>query len=169
MAGVQHLLSRTWAEDLGLSVLLADFSSALEDDSAQPVPQAARVHTVPAANLSCAGAFLESARGRYGVVAASLPRSAVSKSLDVLQRADAILLVAESSPASLAIARDLTLSLRPHGLHESCGLLLIPVPGGLRPGLAEDFTNVPVCSLIESTRQIKRLAAFLAFDRDCAA
>jgi hypothetical protein len=44
---------------------------------------------------------------------------------------------------------------------ERAGLLLAGEPGGSGPVEAEEITGVPVCSLIDTEKQLQRLAGWL--------
>jgi len=146
VGAVQQPLSRAWSEDLGLSVLLADLDGS------------------PASLGQPLGDWMESARRRYDVVTADLTRVPEELGLEVMHSATSIFIVSDSDRESLELARDKAAWIGSHGMEDRCGLLLRGASAGMRPDLAEDFTGIPVCSLIDTTLQIKRLAAWLTPD-----
>lgn len=111
-------------------------------------------------------AVLEYARAHYSVVCADLTSARESFALEVLRASDGIFCVAGSDMQSLEGVRDKLDWLRSLDLGERCGLLLAREPEGANPGEAEDITGVPVCSLIETEKQLKHLAAWLASGLD---
>ena len=179
--GAVHLnLGRTWAEDLGLSVLLADFDNS-PASFWQPMSDLRGLQSFAggslvrrqgsleqlrpqSANLWDTVQWIERARRRYDVVAADLTHASKELAREVMLASTSIFLVSDSYPASLHLAREKAEWLHSEGLGDQCALLLEPVHGGLSPDVAEDVTGIPVCSLIGNTQQMKRLAAWLTID-----
>jgi hypothetical protein len=188
VGAVHHPLTRTWAEDLGLSVLLADFDCS-HGSVWQPFSElrsldgftrgalVRREGNREVLNASSAGPrdigrWIECASRRYDVVAADLTPASEEIALAVMRASASIFIVSDSDRSSLELARDKAAWIRSQdsgkALAELCALLLRPTPGGLRPDMAEDLAGIPVCSLIQNTVQIKRLAAWLTLDREPA-
>jgi hypothetical protein len=171
-----------WAEDLGLAVLLADFNcdqSSLwkpmrELHSLNSFTRGALVRregnidvlNAASATVHKVALWMEYASREHDVVAADLSPASEEVALEVMHVATSIFIVSDSDRNSLALARDKAAWMRTHGMKDLCALLLRAAPGGLRPDVAEDFTGIPVCSLIDTPQQIRRLAAWLTLDRE---
>jgi len=167
---VQQTLSRAWAEGLGLSVLLADFECCTGRSEGSGAEEVRReggldVYNAASAPQDQVARWMERASRRYDVVTADLTPASEGIELEVMHLATSIFIVSDTDKDSLRQARDRAARIRSHGMEEVCALLLRAAPGGMRPDLAEDFTGIPVCSLIDNTLQIKRLAAWLTLDR----
>jgi Flp pilus assembly CpaE family ATPase len=177
-AAVAGQVSRSQRKTLGPSVLLANFDARgyspwrlgetlrrldghtwgalVSDVDGVTVLEANEVHPQQLRPV------LEYARSHYSVVCADLTSARESFALEVLRASDGIFLVAGSDPQSLEGARDKRDWLRSLDLADRCGLLLSREREGANPSEAEEITGVPVCSLIETEKQIDNLAAWLA-------
>lgn len=125
-------LSRTFTEDFGLVVLLADFVAH------GSWPQHGKMVCV-----DLTGASEVDARA-------------------ALRASDGIFMVTTSDQASLESVREKLDWLRAIGRQDQCGILLERVPGGASASEAEEFTGLPVCSLIETEEHYAGLARWLA-------
>jgi len=110
---------------------------------------------------------IEYARENYLVVCADLTSARESHAVEVLRASDGIFLVADSDSKSLEAARNKFALLRSLDLAERAGLLLARHPNGAGPVEAEDITGVPVCSLIDTEKQLEQLAAWLICGINC--
>ncbi len=119
-------------EGFGIDVLLADFDS------------------------------FDDARTQHSVVCVDLTGADEAYAVEALRASDGIFLLAGSDAASLRSVREKAEWLHGIGVAEQCGLLLRRVPSGANAADAEDFTGLPVCSLIDDEEQIRRFAAWLA-------
>jgi hypothetical protein len=177
-AAVAGQVSRTQRKTLGASVLLANFDARgyspwrlgetlrrldghtwgalVSDVDGMSVLEANEVHPQQLRPV------LEYARSHYSVICADLTSARESFALEVLRASDGIFLVAGSDLQSLEGVRDKRDWLRSLDLADRCGLLLTREREGANPGEAEELTGVPVCSLIETEKQIDNLAAWLA-------
>jgi hypothetical protein len=171
-------LCRSISEDLGLSVLLADFCSRGFPLWGTPeAPQrldrqswgAFLTPGVPFDTLESKEAhpreiprLFAHARLRYSVTCADLSGATQMAALEALRHSDWIFVIAESDAASLEMARYKAEWLRSLDLEENCGLLLRRVPGGAAVPEAEALTGLPVCALVDYAVQMERLAAWLA-------
>jgi hypothetical protein len=167
IAAVHHGLGRILAEDLGQSVLLAEFCPAQSNEGGEIRPcrrgpdfPDLEIQTLTA--LEDAAGWLEQARRRFDVILADVSQASPSETEQLMRHADAIFFLARAEPGSLHLLRDRLSVLRRWGVQGKCGMLLIPVPNGLRPDLAEELTDLPVCSLVETASQLKQLAGWLA-------
>jgi hypothetical protein len=177
VGAIQTPLNRTWTEDLGLAVLLANFSTR-EPSVWQPQTSLRRldghtwgafVHSEPGADVldarlvtpSDLGPLLDHARRKYQIVSVDLTGARETQALEVVRAATSIFLVSSSDLASLELAREKVECLGKLGLEERCALLLRRVSGGLRPDVAEDAVGTPVCSLVEDDAQVRDLACWL--------
>lgn len=183
---VARELSRTLSEDLGLSVLLADFyARGFPLWGTSEEPQRLDGHTwgafvTPGEAFDTLEAreahpreirrLMDHARRLYKVTCADLTESKEVVSLEVLRQADAIFIVSSSDAASLDIVRHRVAWLRSIDLEDRSGLLLHRVAGGLSVPEAEERTGLPVCSVVDTREELRRLAAWLGASRqpECA-
>jgi len=172
------LSQRFEAEDPGRSVLLADFEP--EGYSVWRAPRAPRRldgHTWGALVFEGNGydvldarevhprqlrPVFDYARDHYSVVCADLSGAKEESALEVLRASDAIFLVSGADWPSLEMVREKADWMRGIDLGDQCGLLLWTAPQGATAAQAEDFTGLPVCSLVDGDEQLERLAAWLA-------
>jgi hypothetical protein len=175
---VARRLSRELSEGYRLSVLLADFCShGFPVWSASEAPQRLDGRTwgafvtagdvydtleVREANPRHIGRLFQYARTRYQVTCADLSEAKESSALEVLRQADAIFLVANSDRPSVEQARHHAAWLRSMDLEPRSALLLSRVAGGVGGAEAEDRTGLPVCAALEKSRDVRRLAEWLA-------
>ena len=103
------------------------------------------------------------AAGASDVVAADLSKASEEIGLEVMRVAASIFIVSDSDRHSLDLVREKQPGIQARGW-DDVALLLRSAPAGMRADLAEDFTGIPVCSLIDNFLQVKRLAAWLAPD-----
>jgi hypothetical protein len=79
-----------------------------------------------------------------------------------LGMSEAVFVVSTSDAASLEDARTqaawILPTLRGQGQDAACGLLLVPVLGGLASAEAEQGTGLPVCGVLKAPRQIVQVA-----------
>jgi hypothetical protein len=177
---VAKQLSRTLAEGLGVTVLLADFDSRtyplwrssesprrldgrtwgafLYEVDGEPVLDAREVHPRQMRGV------LDYARKHYHVVCADLTSASNSVALEVLRASDGIFLVTGSDEASIQGIQDKTQWLRSVDLADQCALLLHRSSNGADARDMEEITGLPVCSLIETADQLSHLATWLAAD-----
>lgn len=174
-------LSRELAEHYRLSVLLAEFSNhgfPLLGTSAEP-PQRLDNRTSGAFLRHISGAafdtleardahprnirrLFECARERYSLTCADLSEARESAALEVLGNSNSIFLAGNSDPLSLEMGRHRAEWLRSLGLIERAALLLTRAPGGLSGADAEDLTGLPVCAILDSGDELRRLAKWIA-------
>ncbi len=175
---VAKLLSRELSEGYRLSVLLADFRArGFPVWSAAGGPQRLDGRTWGAfvttgehydtmeareAHPRNISRLLEHARSRYRVTCADLSEAKESSALEVLRNSDSIFLVANSDRASLEQACYRAAWLRSMDLEERTGLVLNRVSGGVSGADAEDQTGLPVCAALDRSRDLRRLADWLA-------
>jgi Flp pilus assembly CpaE family ATPase len=182
---VAQQLSRTLAEGFGVVVLLADFaehrSSLLPPIGVRSQMKATRRldgHTWGALVWKTDGGndvldarevqphqlgrVLEHARHDYGIICADLTGAMPAQTLETLRVSDAIFLVASCDPASLAAVREKMDWLRSAGLDKNCCLLLRSQRRADDSSAVEEFTGLPVCSLLNNDQQIEQLAGWLA-------
>lgn len=177
---VAQQLSRTFAEGLGVTVLLADFDRrAYSVWSATETPKrldhrtwgafASEVDGIPVLNARDVkprhlGRLLEYARRHFHIVCADLTGAQEAHTVEILGEAESVFLVTGSDAASLNAAREKMSWLRSRDLAGEVGLLLEHTPHGATAGQAEEQTGVPVCSLVENSSQITQLATWLALN-----
>jgi hypothetical protein len=169
---VQERLAHTWSKDFGLGVLLVDF----EPHGFMNLELGAPSRLSGQGRLDRRGGrgpdarrtdwrewkpMLEQARQSYEMVCADLTHATPEVSKKVLGLAHSIFLVSDSDSASVEAARDKVRQMRIPGIEDRCALLLRRTPGGLRPDLAEDLAEVPVCGLVDTEEQIALLARWL--------
>ena len=182
---VAEQLSRTLSEVPGFSVLLAGFA-AREYSLWNPTDSPRRLdgHTWGAFVFESNGIevldarevypiqlrkVLEYAQRKYRIVCADVTDARESHYVDTLHASECMFIVSHSDYASLEMAREKKKWLQSLDLGEQCGLLLDRVPGGLTSEQAEDFTGLPMCSLVDRPEYIERLAGWLvAEEKFCA-
>jgi hypothetical protein len=81
----------------------------------------------------------------------------------------AVFLIASSDWPCLKLARKRAAWLRSQGLEDRCGLVLWHVEGGASVELAEDYTGLPVCALLQRDEHIERFADWIATEHRRAA
>lgn len=81
---------------------------------------------------------------------------------EALRMSEAAFVVATSDTASLADAR--SQGVRAAREKVPCGLLLVPVAGGLTAAEAEHHSGLPLCGVLKTPRQIARVARGLIQD-----
>jgi Flp pilus assembly CpaE family ATPase len=182
VGAVAEQLSRTLTEDLGVSVLLADFDASGYPPwtfmwTTNEAPRrldgrtwGAFVTEVDGLDILDArethprqlGRLLDHARRKYSAICADLTGAREPHTLEVLRVSDAIFLVTDSDRASLEGAREKAGWLRSIDLDDRVGLLVRHSPGGPGTDEIEDITGLPVCSLIETDAQMTRFARWLA-------
>jgi Flp pilus assembly CpaE family ATPase len=140
---LQRLDGRTWS---GL-VTPGDIFDTLEAREADP------------RHLS---RLLDYARTRYHLTCADLSEATESSALELIRNSDSIFLIANSDAPSVEQARDRAAWLRSMGLDQRTGLLLNRVDGGVSGAEAEDRTGLPVCATLDQSRDLQRLAEWLA-------
>jgi len=173
-------LSRTLAESLGVTVLLAEFDprgyplwqaaesplrldgrtwgAFVSDSEGLPVLEAREVHPRQMR------AVLDYAREHYHVVCADLSDANDAHALEVLRASDGIFLVSGSDAASIEGVREKTEWLRTIDLSDQCALLLRRTVNGAGARDMEELTGLPVCSMIDTAEQLGQLATWLAAD-----
>ena len=175
---VAKQLSRELSEGYRLAVLLADFCSrGFPLWVHSPAPQRLDGRTwgafvvgeehydrleVREAHPRSIGSLLDHARSRYQVTCADLSEAKESSALEVLRRADSIFLVANSDERSIEQARYRSAWLRSMDLEERSAVLLHRVKGGADGAVVEERTSLPVCASVDSKRDMRHLADWLA-------
>lgn len=175
---VAKLLSQELSQSYRLSVLLADFCAhGFPVWNAAEAPQRLDGRTWGAfvkpgeqydvleareAHPRNIKRLLQHARGRYRVTCADLSEAKESSALEVLRNSDSIFLVANSDPSSVEQARYRAAWLRSMDLDDRAALVLNRVGGGVSGAEAEDRTGLPVCAALDRTRDLRRLAEWLA-------
>lgn len=174
---IAEQLSRTLAEAPGFSVLLAGFA-AREYSLWNPSDSPRRLdgHTWGAFVFDSHGLevldarevyprqlrrVLEYAQQKYRIVCADISEAKESHSLETLRASECIFIVSHSDRASLEMAREKREWLQSIDLCDQCGLLLDRVPGGVTSEQAEEITGLPMCSLVDRSEYIQRLAGWL--------
>ena len=160
VGAVAEQLSRTLAEGLGVTTLLAGFDR--RDYSGL---RAAGLAVVDGHDLKPrhVGSVLDHARVHYHIVCADLSGAGDAHTLEALRTSDAIFLVSGSDPASITALRKKAEWLRSLDLIDRCALLLHRTDGGSARDV-EDLTGLPMCSLVETAEQVGHLATWLAAD-----
>lgn len=175
---VAEQLSRTLSEVPGFSVLLAGFAAperSLWNPTESPrrldghtwgafVFESGGIEVLDAKDVypRQLGRVLEFAQQKYKIVCADVTGAKEAHALETLRASECIFIVSHSDRVSLELARDKKEWLKSIDLAEQCGLLLDRVPGGLTVDQAEEITGLPMCSLIDRTEYIERLAGWLA-------
>jgi hypothetical protein len=182
---VAEQLSRTLTEVSGSSVLLAGFA-AREYSLWNPADSPRRLdgHTWGAFVFDSHGIevldarevyprqlkrLLEFAQQKYKMVCADMTEAKEAHSLETLRASECIFIVSHSDRASLEMAREKREWLKSIDLSDQCGLLLDRVPGGVTSEQAEDITGLPMCSLVDRSEYIQRLAGWLASEESYSA
>jgi hypothetical protein len=177
---VAQQLSRTLSESLGVTVLLADFDrraysvwssteapkrldqrtwgAFVSEVDCIPVLNARDVHPRHLARL------LDYARRHFHIVCADLTGAGDAHASEILRAANSIFLVTGSDPVSIASVGRKMEWLKSRNLPTDAGLLLEHTPNGITASEAEEQTGVPVCSLVENSRQVDQLANWLALN-----
>jgi Flp pilus assembly CpaE family ATPase len=106
--------------------------------------------------------LLDHARGRYHATCADLSEARESSALEVLRHSDSIFLVTNSDPSSIELARYRAAWLRSMDLEDRSALLLHRLAGGVSGAEAEDRTGLPVCAAVDSVKELRNLAGWLA-------
>lgn len=153
-------------EGLGPAVLLADFDSGVDSPEGEP----GRVSTVGGMEVLQArgvdprrlGGVLGSTRAHYSIVCADLTGATESQALETLRASDAIFIVASGAVGSAESAAEKASWLERLALIERGGLLLNRAPEDCSLQRFEDIAGVPLCSLAETSGQIRQLATWLA-------
>jgi hypothetical protein len=177
---VAQQLCRTFAEGLGVTVLLADFDRrGCSVCDAKETPKrldhstwgafVSEVNGLPVLKAPDVkprqlGRLLEYARRRFPIVCADLTGASEAYAIEILRASASIFVVSGSDTASLQAVRGKMNWLRSLNLANDAGLLLEPTPHGASAGEAEEKTGVPVCSLVENASQITQLATWLALN-----
>jgi hypothetical protein len=104
---------------------------------------------------------LEYAQRKYRIVCADVTDAKEAHSLETLRASECVFIVSHSDRQSLEMAREKRDWLQSLDLADQCGLLLDRVPGGLTVDNAEQITGLPMCSLVDRTEYIERLAGWL--------
>jgi hypothetical protein len=86
---------------------------------------------------------------------------AAQEALPHLRGRSAIFLISSSDWTCLKLARKRAAWLREHGLAARCGLVLWNVADGVSVALAEDYTGLPVCALLDCDEHIERFAEWI--------
>jgi hypothetical protein len=94
---------------------------------------------------------------------------AAHDALPHLHSRKAVFLIASSDWPCLKLARKRAAWLRSQGLEDRCGLVLWHVEGGASAELAEDYTGLPVCALLDRDEHIERFAEWIAAEHRRAA
>lgn len=182
---VAEQLSRTLSEVPGFSVLLAGFA-AREYSLWNPADSPRRLdgHTWGAFVFDSGGLevldarevyprqlrkVLEYAQQKYRIVCADVTESKEAHSLETLRASECIFIVSHSDRASLQMAREKREWLQSIDLSEQCGLLLDRVPKGVSSEEAEEITGLPMCSLVDRSEYIQRLAGWLVAEESYSA
>lgn len=87
---------------------------------------------------------------------------------EALRMSEAAFVVATSDAGSVEDARTqaawMLPTLRVQGQDVACGLLLVPVLGGLPPAEAEKRIGLPLCGVLKTANQVARIARRIALD-----
>lgn len=172
VGAIQKRLARTWSEDFGLAVLLVDFEPhgfmnlelgvpSRAFGEGRPDGRGGRGPDARRTDWREWKPMLEQVRRSYEMVCADLTHATPEVAKKVLGQAHSIFLVTDSDPASVESARDKVRQLRALGIEDCCALLLRRTAGGLRPDVAEDLAEAPVCGLVDTEEQIALLARWL--------
>lgn len=85
---------------------------------------------------------------------------------DAIGVSEAVFVVSATDPASIEDARThaawLHYVLRSLRRDEACGLLLVPVSGGVTAAEAEESVGLPVCGVLRTPSHIAQLARWIA-------
>jgi hypothetical protein len=102
-------------------------------------------------------------------IATNITGLASHEAIPHLRRRNAVFLISSTDWPSLKLARKRAAWLRIHGLDDRCGLVLWHVPGGATAELAEDYTGLPVCALLNREEHIHKFATWVAAEHRAAA
>jgi hypothetical protein len=180
---VARQLSRTLAEGIGVTVLLADFERSAYSvwnaaDAAHLLDERVwRSFVSPVDSIHVLHAreirprqlrrLVDYARRQVHVVCADLTGASQAQAVEILRTAAAIFFVTGSDDASIDGVREKTQWLHStvfpkKDAADRCALLLAHAPDGARAVDVENKTGIPVCGLVENQAQIARLATWLA-------
>jgi hypothetical protein len=102
------------------------------------------------------------------VTCLDLADASAHEAREALRMSEASFVVATSDEASVEDARSqaawMLPALRGRGQDVACGLLLVPVLGGLLPAEAEKRIGLPLCGILKTANQVKRVARRMALD-----
>jgi hypothetical protein len=101
-------------------------------------------------------------------VAMNITGLAAREAIPHLRGRNAVFLISGTDWPSLKLARKRAAWLRIHGLDDCCGLVLWRVPGGATAELAEDYTGLPVCALLNREEHIQKFASWVAAEHRAA-
>jgi hypothetical protein len=104
---------------------------------------------------------LDYARKHYRIICADLTGAKDAHGLETLRASEGIFLVADSTHSSLESVCEKASWLHQIDLGERCALLLNRAPDGVSIDEAEEITGLPVCSLVETDRDIRQFAGWL--------
>lgn len=125
-------------------------------------PEPSRCVILAAASTAPPGEIARRVTETLADAAVDITGLAAHEALPHLHRRNAVFLIASSDWPGLKLARRRAAWLREHGLMERCGLVLWNVQGGVSAALAEDYTGIPVCALLEHDEHIERFADWIA-------
>lgn len=190
---IQQQLNRIWTEDLGLTVLPADFDCSRFGSMRTVVLNLSEdvrcSHGVRRLDGKTWGAFLrpengcevldasqaepqetkrllDFARQRYDIVSVNLAGAREGHFIEAVKESTSVFFVSASDRESISTVCDKLAGLRSLRLESTAALLLDRVPGGLATDAIEDITGIPVCSLIDSIALVDRVAIWLAAERE---
>ena len=102
------------------------------------------------------------------VTCLDLADASAHEAREALGMSEAAFVVATSDAASIEDARAqaawMLPTLRGRGQGVACGLLLVPVLGGLPPAKAEKRIGLPLCGVLKTANQVTRVARRIALD-----
>ena len=102
------------------------------------------------------------------VTCLDLADASAHEAREALGMSEAAFVVATSDEASIENARTqaawMLPTLRGQGQNAACGLLLVPVLGGLTPVEAEKRIGLPLCGVLKTANQVARIARRMALD-----
>ena len=102
------------------------------------------------------------------VTCLDLADASAREAREALGMSEAAFVVATSDAASIEDARAqaawMLPTLRGQGQGAACGLLLVPVLGGLPPAEAEKHVGLPLCGVLKTANQVARVARGIALD-----
>ncbi len=102
------------------------------------------------------------------VTCLDLADASAHEAREALRMSEAAFVVATSDAASVEDARAqaawMLPTLRGQGQDAACGLLLVPVQGGLPPAEAEKRIGLPLCGVLKTANQMTRVARRIALD-----
>lgn len=175
---VAEQLSRTLAEGPGPAILLADFEARgypvwRSEDAPRRLDgrtwgawvveqDGLDVLAAPDVNPGELAPLLDGARKNYGVIFVDLMAANAEQTEHVVSASEAVFIVSDAAPASLAAVRAKLASLQTAHIEERCALLLQHEPDGLSAGDAEEITGLPLCGYVDTDAQIRQLGRWLA-------